>query len=100
VLTPEGKVKAIVRPYLRRILGAYVYSTVPTGYGPSTLDDLVCLDGRFVAIEYKAPGRIPTDRQNEIMKQVRAAKGIVAWGDDAEEIVRKITWEIDNSLRG
>lgn len=95
MLTPEGRTKAKVRKYLRE-LGAYVYSPVPTGYGASTLDDLVCLNGQFVAIEYKRRGKKPTPRQWEIMKQVEEAHGVALWGDDADQLIAEIDtlWEI------
>lgn len=44
--------------------------------GASTLDCLVCFCGRFIAIETKAPGKKPTDRQRMIIEKIRAAGGV------------------------
>jgi len=71
----EKQVKKECRAWLRSI-GAYVYSPVPVGYGAPTLDDLVCLRGRFIGIEYKAPGKMPTARQSATMTEIHKAGGI------------------------
>lgn len=65
-MTPEGRVKAKVNKYLTSIK-EYVYweMPVPTGYGKSGLDYTICLAGRFVAIETKAPGEWLTPRQRD-----------------------------------
>lgn len=59
---------------------------VPYGYGASTLDYLICMRGRFIAIETKAPGKKPTDRQKMVIEQIRAAGGatFVIDGDTSE----------------
>lgn len=87
--TPESRVKKKVRNYLSAI-GAYRFSPVQMGIGSPTLDDLVCFRGRFLAIEYKAPGKAPTPRQILTIGQIRAAKGIAIWGDDSDDIIEKI----------
>lgn len=76
-MTPEGKVKAKVNRVLSRYKGIYRHMPVPYGYGASTLDYLICVQGRFLAIETKAPGAKPTDRQKMIINQIRAAGGTV-----------------------
>lgn len=86
MLTPEARIKKAVRANLRA-MGAYIYSPVPMGMGLPTLDDLVCFGGRFVGIEYKAPGKIPTPRQLLTMKQIRDAGGIAIWGDSEEAVM-------------
>lgn len=65
------------------------------GLGAATLDDLVCLRGRFIGIEYKAPGKVPTARQNLTMEQIRQAGGIALWGDDTHNIVRDLKKALD-----
>lgn len=87
--TPEGRIKFAVRKYLKSI-GAYRFSPVQMGIGSSTLDDLCCFSGRFLAIEYKAPGNAPTSRQLLTIKQIRDAKGIAIWGDSVENIIEQI----------
>lgn len=74
--TPEGKVKALVNRVLSRYK-LYRFMPVPGGYGVSTLDYLVCYRGHFIAIETKAPGKKPTDRQRQIQAQIQSAGGAV-----------------------
>lgn len=76
-MTPEGKVKAKVNRVLSRYKAIYRFMPVPYGYGASTLDYLICYAGRFIAIETKAPGQKPTDRQKMIIRQMTAAGAAV-----------------------
>ena len=87
--TPEGYVKDKVRKYLKAI-GAYRFSPVQVGLGAATLDDLVCVGGRFVGLEYKREGKVPTPRQRLTMDQIRRAGGIAIWGDNAEHIIEQL----------
>ncbi|WP_247429119.1 hypothetical protein [Bradyrhizobium sp. 139] len=75
--TPEGKVKAAVNKVLGDYLASYRYMPVPYGYGQSSLDYLICHYGLFVAIEAKAPGQKPTRRQQQIIRQIETAGGVV-----------------------
>ena len=87
--TPESAVKKKVRNYLSAI-GAYRFSPVQMGIGSPTLDDLCCLSGTFLGIEYKADGKAPTPRQLLTMSQIRDAGGVALWGDDADKIIDQI----------
>lgn len=71
--TPEGKVKKKVSELLKSTPHCYYTMPVPGGYGESTLDYIGCHMGRFFAIETKAPGKHPTDRQNMIIAMMRRA---------------------------
>lgn len=77
-MTPEGKVKAavnkIIAAYGDRI---YKFMPVPGGYGPSSLDYILCVGGLFVAVETKAPGGKMTARQEFTTKQILASGGLV-----------------------
>ena len=73
---PEAKLKAECRAWMR-FIGAYVFSPVQMGYGAATVDDLVCLKGKFVALEYKAEGKNPTPRQETTMQEISRAGGFV-----------------------
>lgn len=75
--TPEGKVKARVNKIIARYKNVYKFMPVPAGYGPSSLDYILCVAGRFVAIETKAPSKRPTPRQEFVIKQIMDAGGIV-----------------------
>ncbi len=75
--TPEGKVKDEIKSWLDEI-GAYHFWPVQTGIGADTVDCLACINGRFVAIEVKAPGRplAVTARQRRRLQQVIKAQGV------------------------
>lgn len=54
--TPEGKVKAAVKKWLAA-KGIWYCMPMGTGFGNSGVPDFVCCwDGKFLAIETKAPG--------------------------------------------
>ena len=89
MITPEGRVKKKVRDYLKSI-GCYYFSPVQMGLGTTTLDDLCCIGGKFVGIEYKAEGKIPTPRQQLTMSQIRRAGGIAVWGDTSDRVIEEI----------
>jgi hypothetical protein len=89
MLTPEGRVKKKVRAYLKS-MGCYYFSPVQMGLGAATLDELCCIGGKFVGIEYKAEGKIPTPRQQVTMHEIRRAGGVAIWGDSAEKIIEAL----------
>lgn len=93
MLTPEGRVRTKVRDYLKSI-GAYRFSPVPVGWGSPPLDDFCCIGGKFVGIEYKREGKVPTPRQRMTMQEVHRAGGIAIWGDSAEDIIEKLKKEL------
>ena len=74
--TPEGKVKDKVGKLLRKH-GCYYHMPVTGGWGRSALDYIGCHNGLFFSIETKAPGKIPTDRQEQIIAEVERAQGRV-----------------------
>ena len=78
--TEESALKAKYRAHLKE-LGAYRFSPVQMGYGMPTLDDIVCLRGRFIGLEAKAPGKKPTPRQIQTIKDMQAAGGVAFWFD-------------------
>jgi hypothetical protein len=87
--TPEGKIKQKVRERLKA-MGAYYFSPVQMGMGATTLDDLCCIGGKFVGIEYKAEGKVPTARQRLTAQQIQRAGGIAIWGDSVEAIMEAL----------
>lgn len=84
--TPEGKVKAKVSKLLRDTPGVYYYMPVQAGYGAATLDYIGCYHGKFFAVETKAPGKKPTDRQKQTISTMERAdaKVFVIDGDLTE----------------
>lgn len=75
--TPEGRVKRQVTDYLKSLSGLYYFMPVPSGYGKSTLDYIGCYRGLLFAIETKAPGKHPTNRQKQIISAIERAGGAV-----------------------
>jgi len=57
-------------------------------------DLLVCLDGRFVAIEVKRPGGKVTDGQREFLRKVTAAGGIAFVAYSVEDVVRELGLDV------
>lgn len=72
-MTPEGKIKAKVKALLKRYSAVYHHMPVQNGMGEPTLDFVCCVNGYFLAIETKAPGKKPTPRQQITMAAMRAA---------------------------
>lgn len=80
-MKPEETVKAAIKGWLKDH-GAYFFMPVQTGYGATSLDFLVCLNGRFVGIETKRPGiKRPSPRQQICMDNIIAAGGIAVCVD-------------------
>ena len=75
--TPEGKVKSALKKELKRLPKCYQFWPVQMGLGAATLDCLLCINGSFVAIETKAPGKDLTIRQQITRDAIVAADGIV-----------------------
>lgn len=91
--TPEGAVKKMVKTMLSEYGNSiYYFMPVQGGFGASTLDFLGCHIGRFFAIETKAPGKHPTDRQTMIMNSMRQAKGRVFIIDGERDLMELRAW--------
>lgn len=79
--TPEGRVKKQVRWLLKKLqlrgVPLYFHMPVQNGMGEPSLDFVGCINGRFFAIETKAPGRKPTPRQALTIDDMQRAKGQV-----------------------
>lgn len=92
-MTPEGRVKAKVTKALK-LMGkdCWRFMPVQSGYGSAALDYLLCIKGRFVAIETKAPGNKLTPMQEGTKAAIEAAGGIVlvVWDEDSLAIAMKI----------
>jgi len=92
--TPEGKVKTAVKAVLKE-LGAWSYMPVSNGMGVVGIPDFIaCLQGWFLAIETKAPGKASntTPNQDHQIGGIRNAKGtaLVIDTTDKAEIRRAI----------
>ncbi len=75
--TPEGKVKLQVKRALKMLQDrgypVYYHMPVQNGMGKPTLDFIGCIKGQFFAIETKAPGKKPTERQEGTIEDMRKA---------------------------
>lgn len=91
-VTPEGKIKKIVKKLLTEFDEPYAvtyngttyqvstlkqYWPVPSGFGASDLDCIVCYGGQYIAIETKAPGKKPTPRQELTIAETIGGDGYV-----------------------
>lgn len=70
MLTPEGRVKAVVKKFLKN-WDVWTDWPVPGGYGKSTLDCQVIQNGCVMWIETKAPDDEPTERQGQMISTLR-----------------------------
>lgn len=88
--SPEGYVKAEVRAYLKGIQ-CFFFSPATFGYGGSGTPDICCcIGGKFVSIECKREGKVPTPIQYARMDKIRRAGGIAVWGDSGPKIIEAI----------
>ena len=75
--TPEGRVKAQVKRMVKDLQDSgypvYLHMPVQNGMGKPTLDFIGCIKGQFFAIETKAPGKKPTERQLDTMAEMQKA---------------------------
>lgn len=77
-MTPEGKIKKLVSAAIAfHNRDVYKFMPVPGGFGPSSLDFILCVRGRFCAVEAKKPGGEPTPRQEFIIATIERAGGVV-----------------------
>ena len=86
--TPESKVKAAIRAWLKA-RGIYYAMPIGTGYGSSGVPDfLCCWNGRFLAIEAKAPGKRSntTTMQDRQLQAIRNANGLALIVDDVKQL--------------
>lgn len=85
-MTPEGKVKAMVKKRLDALPKMYRFMPVQNGMGKPGLDFYLCAGGWFIAIETKAPGNKLTERQETTKAEIEAADGIVFVVDGPESL--------------
>jgi len=83
---PENKIKAKVREMLKKH-GIFNFPVAASPYGYAGISDRLAVlpNGKLLAIEVKAPGKLPTPLQMEFLKKVGKNKGFgfVVDGDEA-----------------
>jgi hypothetical protein len=75
--TPEGRVKAKVTKALKSLPHIWRFMPVQNGMGSPALDYINCINGYFVAIETKVPGKQLTPRQKLTACAICEANGAV-----------------------
>ena len=89
-MKPEKIVARASDDYLLS-LGAYIFKPVQMGMGATTLDRLCCINGKFVAVEYKRAGIYQcTPRQNQVIKAITRAGGIAFVTDSLDRTVKML----------
>ena len=86
--TPEGKVKAAVKKLLDT-RGIWHFSPVSNGMGRHGIPDIICCwDGRFLAIECKAPGKRGNTSvlQDREIAAIQAVNGLAVVIDDVSQL--------------
>jgi hypothetical protein len=99
-MTPEAKVKRDVRAWLKA-RNIWHYMPVQNGMGIVGIPDLICCwDGKFLAIETKAPGKRSntTPNQDARLNEIRNAKGWALVVDDVSQL-DEFEKEINESRR-
>jgi hypothetical protein len=87
-MTPEGKVKADVKKFLKAV-GCWYFLPVSNGMGQVGIPDFICcFQGRFVAIETKAPGKLSntTANQDRVIYEIKLAGGSAIVVDNVEQV--------------
>ena len=77
-MTPEGKVKELIKKFLKKYNIEY-RMVIPSSYGNTTgMSDFCCIlhGGVWLAIEAKAADKVPTKKQQEFLDMITSAGGI------------------------
>ena len=89
---PENKIKAKVRELLKQH-GIFNFPVAASPYGYAGISDRLAVlpNGKFMAIEVKAPGKVATPLQLEFLKKVNANKGF-GFVVDGEEALQALDY--------
>jgi len=88
MMTPEGRVKDKVKKLLKE-RGIWYFMPAANGFGRVGIPDFICcMDGKFLAIETKAPGKRDntTANQENRINEIRAARGWALVVDDPQQL--------------
>jgi hypothetical protein len=87
--TPEGRVKAAVKAFLKTLPNCWWFMPVSNGMGAMGVPDfIVCYKGVFIAIETKAPGREAsvTPLQERNLTAINQAFGFAIVASDVKHV--------------
>ena len=93
-MTPEGRVKAMVKKALATLPRKYAFMPVQMGMGAPGLDFYCCIKSLFVAIETKVPGKHLTERQVQTANAIVDAGGavyVIREQYDVDQMMRDLT---------
>lgn len=99
-MTPEGKIKKKVKDLLNKY-GCYWFMPVASLYSRKGMPDFVCCykdcvyNGRFIGIETKAKGKVPTELQKLERDKIEGAGGRYFLISDEEDIK-----DLEEELKG
>jgi hypothetical protein len=91
-MTPEGKVKAAVKKYLRE-QDVWFWMPVSNGMGQVGIPDFICcFNGTFIAIETKAPGKLSgvTANQQRVIDEIKSHGGLALVVDNVDSLIPTI----------
>lgn len=88
-MTPEGRVKEAVKRVLKAS-GIWFFMPMQNGFGVVGIPDFICCwNGRFLAIETKAPGKRndTTANQDRRLQEIRDHNGYSLVVDDPQQLI-------------
>ncbi|MFZ6731947.1 hypothetical protein ACO0LG_08520 [Undibacterium sp. Ji42W] len=86
--TPEGKVKDAISAVLRE-RGIWYFLPANNGFGKHGIPDYICcLNGKFLAIEAKAPGKRSntSELQDHTISDIKGHNGLAVVIDDVSQL--------------
>ena len=84
-MTGERMVKTKVKNVLSEFEPIYNFWPVQMGYGATTIDYVGCYRGKFIGIETKRPGKVPTPNQERVLREIKEAGGAGFVIDDVND---------------
>ena len=93
--TPEGRVKDAVKKELRK-RDIWYFMPMQNGFGVVGIPDFICcMEGSFLAIETKAPGKRcdTTANQDRVIAEIEAHLGHAIVVDDVSQLITYLDGE-------
>ena len=85
--TPESKLKADIKAYLRTLPDTFFHSVPGAAFGKSGVPDIVvCCKGRYVGIEAKTYEGAFSEWQKTRRAQIEAAGGICIFARSVDDV--------------
>ena len=85
----ESTIRTTILRFLNSLPNSY-FQVSPPGTPTGTADITGCLDGRYVAVEVKVPGKEPTAAQRYWLRKMRDAGAIVFVAHSVSEAVAQL----------